>query len=210
MFDAEHPKDQGKWMRRTCTTQWAITSTWMFWLPNVDPAALAKQALDHADLPSPVIPISATLPAVTLTGYPQWLWIDKSAWRTVKAEATADGVTATAYATPTKVVWDSGDRRELPDLQKKVCNGPGKPLPNNISLTSRWKDSDCTYFYSHTSGREPNLAFNLTATLAWHVTWAASTGATGDLGTVTRSSSIPIKVGEYQVVNVAPTGDLKK
>ena len=51
--------------------------------------------------------VSADLPAVTLTGYPQWLWIDPSAWHTVTASASLNGLTATVTAQPAWVVWDS-------------------------------------------------------------------------------------------------------
>lgn len=207
LFDEQHKEDQGAWYRRVCTIGTTETSYNVYWVPKVDASALAKRALDTAQLPTPRIAITPTLPAVTYVNYPLWLWIDKDAWRTVTASASDGGLTATATATPLKVVWDSGDTRAQTDGDRYLtCNGPGKAKPANIGYFELRDGSDCTFYYAHTSGKQPQLTFPLAATIYWHATWTATNGTSGDLGTVSRSSSVPIQVGEYQVVNIAPKG----
>ena len=204
LFDEQHKETEGSWYRKVCYIETTRSSYDVYWGANVDATDLAKQALGSALLPTPVIAISPTLPAITLVNYPQWLWIDSAAWRTVTASASAGGLTATVTAVPYQVAWDSGDTRANGDDRYLSCNGPGKALPQNAGFLERKAGSGCTFYYTHTSGHEPGLAFPLSATILWRVTWTATNGTSGDLGVVSRNSSIPIKVGEYQVVNINP------
>lgn len=207
VYDEEHKPEEGSWHRRVCYVGPRQTAYNVFWVANVDATDLARQALATAPLPSPVISLRPDIPLITLTNYPEWLWIQPDAWQTVTASATLDGLTATVTAVPFQVMWDSGDPRATSDERYIKCNGPGKALPTNPSYMDRLEDSGCTYFYRHTSGKEPDLTFDLSATIHWRVTWTATNGTSGNLGTVSRTSAIPVKVGEHQVINVSPRED---
>jgi hypothetical protein len=204
LFDEQHPEDKGRWQRRTCTRGRALISEQMYWVANVVPTDLAQQALDSAQLPTPAISLRPENPLITFAGYPEWLWIQPDAWRTVTASASLDGLTATVTAVPTQVLWDSGDTSASDDERYVKCNGPGKALPFRAGYMDRREDSGCTYYYRHISIKEPDHAFDLSATIQWNVTWTATNGTSGNLGVVSRAASIPVKVGEWQVVNVSP------
>jgi hypothetical protein len=129
-----------------------------------------------------------------------WLWIDANAWKPVSASASLGGVTVTVIAQPIAVVWDSGDAKAT--KRTTTCNGPGAPLgPTGPTQNAT---SDCTIRYAHTSGQQPGLTFPLSATLQWRATWTSSSGASGNLGVVSRTATVPISVGEWQVLNKDP------
>jgi len=46
----------------------------------------------------------------------------------------------------------------------------------------------------------PNGTTDITATITWHTTWAATTGQTGDLGTLTSATTTAVRVLEAQAV----------
>lgn len=204
LFDAAHPEDGGNWYRETCRRNGSISTKRMYWVVSASATDLAKQALGSAQLPAPTIAITPTPPAISYVNMPLWLWIDRAAWTPVKATASADGLTVTVTAAPAQVTWDSGDPDVPANERTKTCYHPGKVFNPNFSASLQY--SDCTYTYLNTSGKQPGLAFPLTATLQWRATWNASNGTNGDLGFVGRSSTIPIKVGEIQALNVRPEG----
>lgn len=204
LFDEQHPENGGDWYRETCRKGWTITSQRMYWVVSASAADLAKQALNSAQLPTPTISITPTPPAISYVNMPLWLWIDNAAWKPVTATASADGLTVTVTATPTQVTWDSGDKEAAANERTKTCFHPGKTFNPGFSASLQY--SDCTYTFLHTSGKQPDLAFPLTATLQWRATWTATNGTNGDLGYVGRSSTIPVKVGEVQALNVRPQG----
>ena len=82
---------------------------------QVNPARLAREAVDSMNLVAPTVgahPAARSAEAVSLIGLPTWLWIDSAdehSWGPITRTATAGGVTVTATAKVTKVVWDMGD-----------------------------------------------------------------------------------------------------
>lgn len=203
-YDDAHQADQGQWMRRVCYRGNKRTYYNVYWAANVDPTDLARQALSQAQLPKPTIPISTEIPKITLVNYPIWMWVDAGIWKPVQATAAEGGLSVTVTAMPTQVVWDSGDSRASNAERYLTCDGPGEVRPEGATPDQLESGSDCIYRYVHTSGKEKDLTFNLSATVRWHATWKATNGTAGDLGFVSTASAIPVKVGEWQAVNDYP------
>ena len=133
----------------------------------------------------------ASRDAAQLVGVPTWLWIDPGAWQTADASATAGPVTATATATPSKVVWDMGDGDTV------TCDGPGTPY----SASDPSATTDCSYTWT-----QPG-SYEVTATVYWSVTWTA-VGAPGG-GNLGLQAGPPaeaeVQVTESQAINT-PSG----
>jgi hypothetical protein len=192
----------GAYYRKICVDANGMSSGQIVWLANppavVDPVALAQQALGYNRLPVPGVEMSPSTGTDQLVNLVSWLWIDAASFRPVSATATAGGVTVTTTATPTGVAWDMGNGDAVP------CAGPGTPY--DTSLPPAAQSPSCSYTYRHSSAGAPGGAFTVTATVSFHVTWAA-TGvapgrpAAGDLGTISRSSSVAVRVAEAEAVN---------
>ncbi len=159
----------------------------------VDPAVLARQAL--ASAPFPAVRIGTNPPSGRLAvNFPVWLFV-AGGWAPVSASAAAGPVSATVTAAPTSVVWSTGDGASV------TCTGPGAPYDPSRTYESQ-VPPPCGYTYRRSSAVAPGAVLTLTATVTWAVTWAAA-GAPGGgaLPAVSRSSSVPVSVGEVQVLD---------
>ena len=167
------------------------------WIPprRTDPRALAEEATDRADIPLPELRLSPPVDVPQVVNLPTWLAIDPAQWRPVTSSATAGGVTATATAVPQSVTWSMGNGDRV------TCAGPGTLYDPAGGETAA---PGCTYTFRRSSARAPGGRFLLEATVTWRVSWAAS-GAPGggSLGTVTRTTSVPIQVAEIQALNIS-------
>lgn len=162
--------------------------------PAADPAALARQALQHTPLPRPTI--TMTPPANTvLVNAPLWLSIDPAQWAARTASASVGAVTSTVVAVPQKVVWDMGDGGRV------TCDGPGTAYDPSLDYFAQLPPP-CGYVYRASSAGEPGDVVAVTATVYYHATWSA-TGAPGggDLGSVSAASTpVSVAVNEIQTV----------
>ena len=150
-------------------------------VPRVTGADLARQAFASFQAPIPAVEFS---PTTSVVGVQTWLWL-QGGWSSRSATASVPGLSATVTAQPTNVVWNMGDG------QQTVCPGPGKAWdPNQPNATT-----DCSYTYP-AAGR-----FTVTVTVNFRTTWSASDGTTGQLGTITGRTTVPITVDEIQAVN---------
>ncbi|MDZ7733736.1 MAG: hypothetical protein U5R31_12270 [Acidimicrobiia bacterium] len=61
-------------------------------------------------------------------------------------------------------------------------------------------ESDCTHTYQRSSRHEPDGTYAAEATVTYEITWSATTGEGGDLGTLARSTTIPVTVQEAQAL----------
>jgi hypothetical protein len=147
----------------------------------------AELAIERLVLPDPVIGLSP--PSGQLVGVPTWLWVGD--WRTHTTSAAVGGVTSTVTARPTSTAWD------LDDGTTVGCAGPGTPY--DPARPPDAQASDCAHTFVWPSSH-PRGARAVTVTLSYAVSWSATTGAGGDLGTVTRSATVPVTVAEVQAV----------
>ena len=160
--------------------------------PAPPPQTIIRQARDQITPPGPVIRMSPRVEWEQIVQFPTWLWIEPSAWRPATARADAGRAWAEATATPTRVVWDMGNGDRV------VCTGPGSVFDEGRPDASQ--RTGCSYTYRQSSSGQPNDAYTVTATLVYDVTWQGSGGAGGDLGTITQTSAVPVRVAELQAL----------
>lgn len=155
--------------------------------PAADPAAVVAVLVQRAvaQLPLP-LPVAATNPSErVVVRMPVWLWVD--GWRTEARTASAAGVSATVTARPVRVEWDTGDGG------RTTCRGPG--VPYDLTRPAAGQRTDCSYRYSRRSGPT-----TVEVTRVWALTWESSNGLSGDLGEVSRSSTLQLEVVELDTV----------
>ncbi|MGA5277853.1 ATP/GTP-binding protein [Streptomyces cellulosae] len=168
----------------------------MVWLADpppqetVDPAVLAQRAVDSMTLLGPDI-ASPRVAGKYTVGVPMWMWVNRSAttYGPNTASASAGGITVTATAKVSKIVWKMGDGASV------TCNGPGTPYTSSEGMA---ESPDCGHVYSKTSAGAQNGKFPVTATSTWTINWQGG-GQAGQL-TEVRQTNVQVAVGEVQVV----------
>jgi len=153
------------------------------------PADLAVEAVKQLALRGAEIGIAPPPGSEGLVGLPVWMWTDvtPTTWGPNSATATVPGLSVTATAQASKIVWDMGDGTKV------TCANPGtKYFRDGVTSPT------CGYVYKRSSAGQPNDAYTVTATTTWVVTWTGG-GTSGSL-TVTRASSTTIRIGELQVL----------
>jgi hypothetical protein len=92
--------------------------------------------------------------------------------------------------------WSTGDGAEI------TCEGVGVPWTPDVPADA---PAPCGHTYTrHGSPTLGSAPFTITITQTWHVTWLASSGATGDLGTISGPpATLSYEVGEIQTIGVA-------
>lgn len=160
--------------------------------PPVDPAVVAQQAVAKMKLVGP--DVASPRPAGRYTvGVPVWMWVNQSAttYGPNTASATAGGVTVTATATVTKIVWEMGDGAAV------TCNGPGTPYRASEGMT---QSPTCGHVYARTAATEPDGKYQVTATSTWAIDWQVAGGGEAGQFVETRQSQMQVAAGELQVV----------
>ncbi|MEU3090724.1 ATP/GTP-binding protein [Streptomyces massasporeus] len=168
----------------------------MVWLADpppqetVDPAVLAQRAVDSMTLLGPDIASPRAAGKYTV-GVPMWMWVNQSAttYGPNTASASAGGITVTATAKVSKIVWKMGDGASV------TCNGPGTPYQASEGMA---QSPTCGHVYSKTSAGAKNGKFPVTATSTWTIDWQGG-GQAGQL-TEIRQTNVQVAIGELQVV----------
>jgi hypothetical protein len=162
-----------------------------FFVPNVDPAALAVEASKRLALPLPQPQISPA--GDQIVNLQSWLWLG-GPWAPLSSTVSVPGVSVTVRAVPEQSVWTMGD------LGQVVCDGPGTAYDSMIPAAAQ--SPSCAYTYVESSASQPNLQFRASVSVRWHATWtAAGVAGGGDLGMIERTTTFPIRVGEVQALN---------
>ncbi len=157
--------------------------------PPVSPAQLARIARSRLVLPTPTITVN---PAGTaLTNLPVWLTLS-SGWQQESATAAVPGVSVTATASPTKVVFDMGNGTSV------TCTSPGTVYRPGVD-DPRSASPDCGATYSAPSVGRPGEAYQITATVTFSVAWAGA-GQAGVLEGLTSTGTTTLRVAESQAV----------
>lgn len=164
--------------------------------PGVNARILAQSALSRTAFTVPEPQMAPAVDGEQITGLPTWIWLDRTTWEPVVAQAEAAGVTATVTATPERVEWDMGDGTTV------VCDGPGTAWnfdgPNPDS-------SDCSHVFQLSSADEPDGRYSGSVTIVWSIAWEATTGESGVFAEGRSSSPLSLAVTELQaVVNYHP------
>ncbi|MFC5220042.1 ATP/GTP-binding protein [Streptomyces coerulescens] len=197
-----HDPDDGTVYTRICSSTDEFiginvnTTVETFWAANpppaVDPAVLAQQAVDKMTLLGPDININPKPGGKGLVGMPVWMAVDQSqtTWGPNTATASAGGVTVTATAKVSKVVWSMGDGSSV------TCTTPGTVYQKSYGLK---KSPDCGHVYTQPSRDATGGTYEVTATSTWVINWQGG-GANGQL-TEVRNSSVAVTIVESQAVN---------
>ncbi|MDQ1249791.1 MAG: hypothetical protein QG597_4167, partial [Actinomycetota bacterium] len=129
--------------------------------------------------------------AVGLVHVPVWMWtpVTSQTWGPISATASVPGLSVTATATATKIVWSMGDGHTV------TCTGAGTPYRAALGAA---RSPTCGHVYEHSSAGAPGGRFQVVATTTWRITWSGG-GQNGAL-TTTRTSSTAVRIGELQVV----------
>ena len=157
--------------------------------PLPSPAQLAQIARSQLRLPGPTI---ATNPAGDqLVTLPTWLWLS-SGWEQQSATASVPGVSVTAVARPTSLMWSMGDGLTV------TCHSGGTPFPagNDPKASS----PDCGHIYRVSSAGQPNNAYPVSATVHWSITWSGA-GQSGTFPDMTTTATTAFRVVESQALN---------
>jgi hypothetical protein len=181
----------------SCVDSFGVENGWG-WLPapppwygenGVTPAQLAQRAVKQLQLTGPAIRTSIPADKFGGVGVPVWLWtaVSPTTWGPTSATASVPGLSVTATAKATQIVWETGDGG------RETCRNPGTPhYPGGVTSPT------CQHIYEQTSADDLHQAFPITATTTWHVTWTGG-GDSGHL-TVTRQSTGSVRIGEVQVL----------
>lgn len=153
------------------------------------PVVVARQAAAQLALPVPEI---RTSPAHhdLLVGLPTWLWITQGSWGARSASASVPGVTVTARAQATQVVWATGDGATVRCAGPGTAWSPGAASPSAVSPT-------CGHTYRRGAA---GAAGRLSATVSWSISWSGA-GQSGALPPLSTRASVPIRVDESQAIN---------
>lgn len=156
----------------------------------VSPADLAVAAYRQLRLPAPEI--GASPPGPQLVNLPIWLWLDPDSWAPQSATVSVPGVSVTATATPTRVVWSMGDGAEV------TCRSAGTSFPAGADPAAA--SPDCGHTYRFSSQGRPGGSFPVTATVFWSVRWSGA-GQDGRFDDLSTTSATAWQVVESQGVN---------
>lgn len=158
--------------------------------PAMDPAVLAQQVVDKMRLEGPDIASPRAVSRYTV-GVPVWMWVNRSAttYGPNTASASAGGVTVTATAKVSKIVWQMGDGSTV------TCAGPGTPYRGSSDMV---ESPTCGHRYSTTSANAPGGRYAVTATSTWTIDWQGG-GQSGQLEEF-RQSDMQVVVAELQIV----------
>jgi hypothetical protein len=194
------PGQQGAWYVWKCSTAGVTDGLYRppVWIPDgqrpdaaqlPSPAELAQRAYKQLRLPTPSI--AANPAGEQLVNLPTWMWLSNG-WGPVSATATVPGVSVTATATPTSVVWSMGDGSTV------TCTGAGTPFHPDTDPTA--SSPDCGHTYRTSSASQAGQAFPVSATVHWTVTWSGA-GQGGVFPDLTTTGNAAFRVAESQALN---------
>jgi hypothetical protein len=163
----------------------------------IDPEVLAEQASAQLSVAPPTVQLSPKADLDQIVQLPTWMWV--SNWGSESATASVPGVSATVTATPASVTWEMGNGDQV------VCSGRGTPY--DFGRPEEEQSTDCSYTYRHSSTSQPGGVYQVSATMAYDVSWSAS-GAPGGgvLPTVSETTTFPLRVLEIHAVEGAGSG----
>lgn len=159
---------------------------------SVDPAQLARKAVEQMTLKGPEIGITPEPGGRGVVGMPVYMWTETGSetYGPQAESASAGAVTVTATAEVSKIVWEMGDGNTV------TCTTAGTEYQAEFG---KEPSPDCGHRYTKPSSTTGSGEFHVTATSTWTIDWSGG-GQSGQL-TQTRSSSVDVTVAEVQVLN---------
>lgn len=171
------------------------------WIIPVTPEGLASNARGRLAgiLPAPSVSTSPPIGTAAILGVP--VFVEVTNWSGMVTESECGGgmcVTVTAAPALTFAPGAPGtDAFACADRGTTFVPGAGTPASQASAPGA------CAHAYAHRTGVEGRPEFwQGEVTVRWTITWTASTGASGSLPAVVRSTSVPRAVEEVQTVVV--------
>ncbi len=132
--------------------------------------------------------------AQSYVGVPIWMWVENPqplTYGPYSETATLGGVTITATARVTSILWGMGDGNSV------ACGNAGTAFQVAYGAI---ESPTCGYRYTRTSETQGGGRYTITATSQWTVDWAGG----GQSGTIplTATSQTTVRIGELQSVLV--------
>ena len=178
------------------STNWLVTTSAPP-IPGVPATQMAHELVVHIRTPLPLVNTSpGTETYVRLSTF---MWVPADQWVPVLDTKGDAWKTVTLRADPYQVKWNMGDH-------VVTCNGPGEPY--NASGPDD-QTTSCMYTYTKTSAEQPGLAYKVSATIFFKLTWTctgACDAASGKLNDKQMWSSSLLKVAERQAVVTSSGG----
>lgn len=171
------------------------------WVIPATPANLATLARGRlvGQLPQPVVDSSPPVGTASIVGVPVFVAVTN--WTGVVSESEcAGGLCVSVTATP-GLRFDPGE----PDAGSVACEGSGsRYTPEGGSLEAQASSPGaCAYAYRlRTSASGRPRVWSGQVSVTWTLAWTATSGASGSLPSVTRSTAVPRAVSEVQTVVV--------
>lgn len=150
---------------------------------------------------TPPLPAPNVSPSEAVVNFPTWLWVEDGYWQPTSATASEGAVTVRVDARPVRVTWDL-------DEGIRVCEGPGIPWSEQAEAEYERQpeerrgrgDPACTFTFAHSSSVEGDGVYDASVTVSWEFSWWLNGAAQGTFGTIDRSSSFELRVGEIQAL----------
>lgn len=176
----------GAWYEKTCDGVF-MGAVYLRGTPNaVDPSEVAAEVLRRMTVPVPELALSPTGDQVV--NLPSWLWIAN--WEPLTGTASVGGVTVRVTASPSSARWTFGDGASL------SC-APGVPWSPGAD-----PGRACTHTWTRSSASRPAENYPLGVSVTWSASYSVTGGAGGGaLPSITRTSTLPVRVAEVQAVN---------
>lgn len=166
----------------------------LVWVRDEDPTTLAAIALSDLQrrlITAPVPELSP--PGIGYVNLETWLATTDPG--PLAATAAIPGLSVTATATVDSTEWTTGDGDTI------TCDGVG------VAWTPGTPDDEpapCGHTYTtHGAPALGSTPFTISVAHTWHVTWQATTGESGDLGTIAGpTTTISYEVREIQTIGI--------
>jgi hypothetical protein len=184
------------WQVLECSDGTAIDD--MRWIlpPNPGEIATGVRGRIAGTLPEPIVASSPAGGVAAIVGVP--VFVEVTNWTGVVTQQECVGFCVTVTATPT-LTFHPGE----PDAPAVACAGSGTvyapdgPPPVEQAAAG----GACSYTYGLRTGAPGRpTAWSGSVSVTWAITWTATTGASGTLASVTRSTDLPRAVEEVQTV----------
>ena len=176
--------------RATFNFRWVIAPT---------PGALAETVRGRliGQLPQPVVESSPPAGTASIIGVPVFVAVVN--WTGVVTQTEcAGGLCVTVTAAP-QLTFRPGE----PGAPTVQCSGSGTRFTPSAGTPEAQASSPgaCTWTYTTRTGANGRpSAWPGQASVSWSISWTATTGASGSLAAVTRSTDVPRPVAEVQTV----------
>ena len=169
------------------------------WVLAPTPGALAETVRGRlvGQLPQPVVESSPPAGTASIIGVPVFVAVVN--WTGVVTQTEcAGGLCVTVTATP-QLTFRPGE----PGAPTVQCAGSGTRFAPDAGTPEAQASSPgaCTWTYTTRTGANGRpSAWPGQASVSWSISWTATTGASGSLAAVTRSTDVPRPVAEVQTV----------